>query len=69
MTSLMVTASDTNQIMQLLALRYGNASAVAGHKLQKLKKLPWLNGVNADLITFAITVKNCVVEEGIARIR
>lgn len=58
--SLMVTANDTKQIMQLLQLRFGNSNAVGTRIIKNLKDLPTIQGINKDFINFATKVKNCV---------
>lgn len=58
--SLMVTANDTSEIMQLLQLRFGNPTAVASRIIVDLKALPKTYEVGIEFVKFAITVKNVV---------
>lgn len=58
--SLMVTANDTKQIMQLLQLRFGNPNAVGTRIMKNLKDLPKVQGINENFINFSTKVNNCV---------
>lgn len=59
-TSLMITSSSASQVMETLALRFGNPQRVIGKLIQSIKDLPKMNTGRTDIIVFATTVRNCV---------
>lgn len=59
-SSLMLTASNTAQIMETLELRFGNKDVILREMVQGLKKLPKINSGKIDIVTLATKVKNAV---------
>lgn len=58
--SLMMTASNTAQIMQSLELRFGNKDVILRKIVQGVKRLPKINTGQVDIATVATEVNNAV---------
>lgn len=59
-SSLMLTASNTAEVMETLELRFGNPDDILHKKVQELKKLPKINSGSTDIATFVTKVENAV---------